>query len=384
MITASPYGPPPIPNRDSRIRILLVIAGLPAGGAERQITLLAKGLDRSKFEVGLLIFNSAEKIHYQDVLQSPLWFRALKLSPASDGLLLIPKLVRGIRQSISDFQPDLIHTTLNVANHATRLTALFTRCKIPIVTSVRVDFRSGYGRREKLMEQLLWRRSNHIICNSETTRQQLMLDLEIPHRRISTIHNGVDSSFYSDDAERPENWPDGRIALSVGRFTQQKNHFALIEAISKLEKRNILADWSFVFLGEGPLESKVITLINQHALQHRIHVISTIHDMPPAYRNADLFILPSLYEGMSNALMEAAASSCPILVSRGANEAGIINSERGWIAEGPLSDSLETVLSLTEEERVLKGQKAAAYIMQNFSAKRVVEETVGVYRTTLN
>jgi glycosyltransferase involved in cell wall biosynthesis len=234
------------------------------------------------------------------------------------------------------------------------------------------------------MERLLWRRSGHIICNSKTTHQQLTLDLGIPHRRISTIQNGVDSAFYCDDAERPKNWPGGRIALSVGRFTQQKNHLALIEAISTLEKSDLLAGWSFVFLGEGPLQSKLLAHINQHGLQNRIHVISTMHDMPSAYRNAHLFILPSLYEGMSNALMEAAASGCPILVSRGANEEGIINKERGWIAEDSLSNTLKTVLSLTEEERALKGQRAAAYIAQNFSVKKVVEKTADVYRTTLN
>jgi glycosyltransferase involved in cell wall biosynthesis len=373
-----------MPNNDARIRVLLVIAGLPAGGAERQMSLLVKGLDRTKFEVGLLIFNSAEKIHYRDALNSPLWFRALELSATRDKLTLIPKLVLGIRRAIIDFKPEIIHTTLNVANHAVRFAAHITRCKIPIITSVRVDFRAGYGRREKQMERLLWRRSNHIICNSETTRQQLTLDLGIPDHRISTIHNGIDDVFFSVDAERPAHWPKGRVALTVGRFSQQKNHLALVDAIAKLEKRRILADWSFVFLGEGPLQAEVLTHIDQHALQNRIHIVSTMQNMPSAYRNADLFILPSLFEGMSNALLEAAASRCPILVGHGADEAGIINNERGWIAGASLSDILETVLSLTEEERILKGQRAAAYIAQNFSVKKVVEKTVDVYRTTLN
>jgi glycosyltransferase involved in cell wall biosynthesis len=370
-----------MPNNDSRLRILLVIAGLPAGGAERQMSLLAKGLDRSKFEVGLLIFNSAEKIHYQDVFESPLWFCALNLSRASDGLLLTPKLVRGICRAIKDFKPDVIHTTLNVANHAVRFAAVVSICKTPVITSVRVEYRPSYSPNEKRLERLLWRRSSHIICNSETTREQLIVDLRIPTDRITSIPNGIDEMFYKVQPKRPERWPERLVALTVGRFTRQKNHLSLIESIDELEKKGVLADWIFVFLGDGPLQEAVQSSIDEHGLQDRIQIMPTTQDMPAVYQASELFILPSLYEGISNALLEAAASRCAVIVSKNADSASIINDERGWVAEKSLTDTLETVITLPKEERARKAVNSSIYVKRVFSNQRTIDDTAKVYQT---
>jgi glycosyltransferase involved in cell wall biosynthesis len=368
-------------NSPPKKRVLLVIAGLPAGGAERQMSLLAKGLDRSTFDVGLLIFNSAEKIHYPDIFEAPLWFRALELSSMNDGVLLIPKLILGIRRAISDFKPEIIHTTLNVANHAVRFAALVTGCKLPIITSVRVEYRPSYSASEKQLERLLWRRSNHIICNSEATREQLVLDLRIPADRITTIPNGIDNAFYNEHPHRPENWPDGRVALTVGRFTRQKNHMALIEAIAELETNNVLDNWVFVFLGDGPLQDTVQSSIDAHALQNRINILPPTQDMPAVYQASDLFILPSLFEGMSNALLEAAASGCAVIVNKSADSAGIINNERGWVAEKSLSETLATVIACPIDERVRKTENASSYIKRIFSTQRMISYTAKVYQT---
>ncbi len=370
-------------NQSARRRILLVIAGLPAGGAERQMSQLAIGLDRSEFDVGLLIFNSADKIHYQEILEAPLWFRALGLSRSRHGVFLIPKIVCGIRGSIADFKPDIVHTTLNVANHAVRFATFLSGHKPPIVTSVRAEYRPSYSPNEKRLERLLWRRSNHIICNSDITRDQLKTDLGIPTDCVTTIPNGVDEAFFTQVTTRPPGWPPGRVVLTVGRFTRQKNHAALIEAIAGLEKRDLLAGWHFVFLGDGPLQDAIQTTIQQHALQERIQILPPVNNMPAIYQASDIFVLPSLYEGMSNALLEAIASDCAVIVSKEANNIGLINNERGWVVENSLQDTLESVFALTDDERAQKTRAALAYIKQNYRAEITVNKTVEVYRTVL-
>ena len=104
-------------------------------------------------------------------------------------------------------------------------------------------------------------------------------------------------------------------------------------------------------------------------------------DMPAVYQASKLFILPSLYEGMSNALLEAAASGCPVIVSKNADSAGIINDQRGWIAENSMRNTLETVITLSEKERTQKSKKAAAYIKQVFNTQRMINDTVKLYQT---
>lgn len=363
-----------------KTRILLIIAGLPAGGAERQMVLLAKTLDRSVYEVGFLIFNAAEKVHFREVFDVSTWFRALELSPSRDGILLAPRLIAGLHRAVVDFKPDIVHSSLNVANHATRITALLRRWTIPIVTSVRVDFRKGYRSHERFAERLLWRRSNHIICNAETTRLQLMEDLSVPADRVSTIQNGIDEIFISEHSPTPPDWwPPGRVALTVGRFKPQKNYLGLVAAIGRLATSGTLRDWHFVFLGEGPLEPDIRAAVERAGLQNRISLVAPQPDLAALYGAADLFVLPSHFEGLSNALLEAAACGCPAAVTHGANDAHIIDDSRGWVLAEPLDAYLEKALTAPNGDRELKGQRAAAYVAETFSAETMANRITAIY-----
>jgi glycosyltransferase involved in cell wall biosynthesis len=363
----------------ARKRVLLVIAGLPAGGAERQMALLARNLDRDAFEVGLLIFNAADKVHYRDVLDGSVWFRALGLSRA-DGVRLYPRLLGGIRRAVADFAPDIVHASLNVANHAVRVAALLGGWRFPVVTSVRVDFRAGYRRHEKLMERLLWRRSAHVICNAARTRDQLIADLGMPPDRVSAIANGLDETFFAEpSAPRPGWWPQGHVALTVGRFVPQKNHLGLVAAIAALAARDALGDWRFVFLGEGPLRAEIESAIAAAKLTDRILIAPPVAEIVPAYRAADLFILPSLFEGMPNALLEAAAAGCALAVAPGANEIGIVGEGRGWVLDEPVAVGLEAALGAPPAVRAAAGQAAREHVRRRFSARRAADETAAVY-----
>jgi glycosyltransferase involved in cell wall biosynthesis len=348
-----------------KTRILLVIAGLPAGGAERQMVLLAKMLDRAAYDVGFLIFNASEKVHFHDLFDMPLWFRALDLSPSKDGIWLVPKLIAGLHRTIVDFKPDIVHTSLNVANHATRFTALLKHWKIPIVSSVRADFRDGYRRHEKILERILWRRSACIICNSDVVRQQLMEDLSIPAGRIFAIPNGIDDGFFRNQKISPPSWwPAGRVALTVGRLSEEKNHLGLIKAVETLDQRKALGDWHFVIIGEGRLEHEIRRRIHDSGLDDIIYLAPPQEDLTALYQAATLLILPSDFEGMSNALLEAMAGGCPAAVTEGANKARIVDDSRGWILTHPLVASLERLLKVGDFERAAKGACAASHIAE--------------------
>ena len=373
-----------MPVESSKIRVLMVIAGLPAGGAERQMVTLARMLDRSIYEVGLIVFNAAEKIHFREIFDGPLWFRALNLSPKTDGILLAPRLITQLHRAVLDFKPDILHTSLNIANHASRIASLIMRWGFPIVTSVRADFREGYQLHERLLERLLWRRSERIICNSEIVRQQLLTDLYIPDDRVVTVVNGIENQFFEPtESKQPPSWPNGRVALMVGRFQREKNHLQLVDAIATIKQRDQLNDWHFVFLGEGPLKDEVKQRIHDRGISKKVHLFGPQTDLIQFYKSATLLILPSRFEGLSNSLLEASACGCPAAVSQGANKAGIIEEGRGWILTEPLENSLAQLLTLEEIEFTATGKRAAAYVYQNFSTTKLTDETTKVYRSVL-
>ncbi len=365
-----------------RRRILLVIAGLCAGGAERQMTLLARGLDRSRYEVGLLIFNAKDKVHYQDVFEQPLWFRALGLSRRRSGpLSLAMGMVLGIRRAVADFRPDLIHTSLNVANVAVRVTSLMCFRRIPVVTSVRNDFLSGYPKTDQIVERLLSSRSTAIIANAESTRQQLVSALFLTADRIVTVENGIDPRFSPGPALAPEGWPaGGRTALAVGRLVPQKNLLALIEALRTLDAQGRLGDWRFVLVGEGPLRAQIDAAV---AGFPRVKLFPPTADLRPYYRNTDLLLLPSLHEGMSNVALEAQSCGVPAALTLAANASGVVAEGNGYLLKDELVEALAGVLAQPAVEFQRKGEAAREDVLARFGADRLARQTEAVYVTCL-
>jgi starch synthase (maltosyl-transferring) len=366
----------------SRCRVLCVIAGMPAGGAERQLALLLDGLDRRAFEPGLLIFNAAEKVHYRQIFERDVWFRALGLSGTSAARLLWPMLA-GIDRAVRDFAPDVVFATLNVANHAVRASRLLFRWDAPIVTSVRVSYRDGYSRKEKLAERLLRHQSASIICNAPATKVEMSTDLAIPESRIAYVPNGIDPAFFSHGPfEKPPWWPEGRVALTIGRFSDQKNHIGLVSALEKLCRRGLLGDRRFVFVGEGPRKADIHAAIVHAGLSDRIVVHAPVSDPMPLYAASELVIIPSHFEGMPNVALEAQAAARPVAISLPANSARVVTDEDGFVLGPDLAHSLANVLALPHDVLRLRGESARARMLRDYSAAAMIGRFEDLLRRT--
>ncbi len=105
---------------------------------------------------------------------------------------------------------------------------------------------------------------------------------------------------------------DDFILLSVGELIKRKNHEVVIKAIAKLKNVNI----HYVIAGDGPMKKRLNALIEKLRLQNQIHLLGYRTDINLLCNSADVFIIPSIQEGLSIALMEAMACGCPIIASK--------------------------------------------------------------------
>lgn len=346
------------------------------------MALLARALDRDQHEVGLLIFNHEKRVHYQDAFARPLWFRALGLSRRTSGRFSIAMgIAQGVQRAVADFKPDLIHTSMHVANVAVRAVGLLHFRHIPVVTSIRCNFLNFYPRGDQFLEQLLCRRSSAIIVNSESIRQQLLAALRLPAARVVTIENGLDPSFCPGRSLAPAGWPDtGRTALVIGRMAPEKNHLALIEALKIIQDRGRLKDWNVVMIGEGPLRGQLEAASIGFP---QLRLYPSAADLLPYYRNADLLLLPSLHEGMSNVALEAQACGVPVALTPGANASGVVSDGCGWLLEGELTESLTEPLGASVDELRYRGKLAHSDVHERFSIERLARQTEFVYSSYL-
>jgi glycosyltransferase involved in cell wall biosynthesis len=176
--------------------------------------------------------------------------------------------------------------------------------------------RYWYGR---VVVWLLRRVDRFVSLNSEVRRD--LESIGIRHERIVDIPNGVDTGFFRPPARDERSTaraavglaPRERLIVGVGRLGPEKSWVTLVCALAAL--RNARHDWRAVILGAGGERTKLLALARSQGLEDRLTLTSATQDVRPFLHAADVFVLPSLREGLSNALLEAMATGLPCIVS---------------------------------------------------------------------
>lgn len=137
--------------------------------------------------------------------------------------------------------------------------------------------------------------------------------------KFTVIPNGIDLDVFHYDASvradvrRKLGWDGKRIVGHAGRFTQAKNHRFLIEAFEALHEKQ--PDTKLVLIGEGELENEIRALVAQKGLTEAVSFLGVRDDLSRLYQGMDLFLFPSLFEGLGIVLIEAQACGVPVLTS---------------------------------------------------------------------
>ena len=156
-----------------------------------------------------------------------------------------------------------------------------------------------------------------------------------------------------DELRKSMGVPEDCILLtSVGELSKRKNHQVVIKAVAKLKNKKL----HYVIAGQGALLPYLIKLARQLGVEHQIHFLGYRSDVCQIYRSSDLFILPSLQEGLPVALMEAMACAMPVLCSRIRGNTDLIENSRGGFLFSPDDDGELSLLlkKIIDDENVRK------------------------------
>lgn len=284
-----------------------------------------------------------------------------------------------LRRTIAGIRPDIIHLHSSKAGILGRLVA--KSLSIPVVfTAHGWAFTEGVSKRRRaiyrFIERFMARFASKVITVSEYDRK-LSLDLGVGNQKlIATIHNGM-----PDLAQCQKDYMAGDVIrmVMVARFDSQKNHLALIEALTCIKHLK----WSLEFVGDGPLLESVQDVVLRYDLFDRVVFSGACNDVPSRLAKADIFILISNWEGLPLTILEAMRAGLPVVASRvGGVPESIEQGRTGFVIERNDQQSLvDALVKLIESAELRKtmGQLGRRKFENEFTFETMLRKTLDIY-----
>lgn len=365
-----------------KYKILYIITLGILGGAQTHIRHLAMHL-KDRFEV-----------HVAIGVKGPLWEQLEEL-----GVYVhhIPNLMREISviddlkavfQTVAllkKIHPDIISTHSSKAGIIGRIAARI--CSIPVIfTAHGWAFTDGVPERQRkkyiLAERLASHLAKKVICVSQHDRDIALENGVGEPQQLVAINNGMPVMPELPLASPEKNNPVRLIM--VARFSEQKDHQLLLNALSRIKNKNYQVD----LIGDGPLINDCSELAKNLGLEEKVNFLGERTDVPKLLTRYQAFLLVSKWEGFPRSIIEAMRAGLPVLVSNvgGSNEA-VIDGVTGYLVpRGDLSLLVERleVLITDNNLRARMGQKGNERFKKLFTFDYMLDKTVQVYMQALD
>lgn len=237
------------------------------------------------------------------------------------------------------------------------------RLELPYIVSLRGSDVPFYSKKYFLLDKLvfkklskkIWQNSKAVIANSADLKS---LALEsTPRQKIEIIYNGIDLKEFSPNYEINKKF----TIISTSRLIKRKGIEYLVDGFIKFNRK--YNDSKLFLVGSGDLKEKLEKKVCKAKIQNKVEFLGIVEHCKIAdfYKKSDVFILPSLNEGMSNSLLEAMASALAIIATNTGGSGELIDKNNGMIIEKQNSNSIFKALEKIYLDReLLKNMKLAS------------------------
>ena len=326
-----------------RKKILHLITGLEVGGAEMML-LKTLPLLQSEFDNHVCCIRGHGPIGAKlEAAGVPVSYLELR-SPFDFGVIL------RFRKIVREFQPEILVTYLI---HADLFGRIFGR-----LFGIRKIICSQRG---KLLQweflRVIDRATKFLvtryIVQTETAKQELMKKLQLPKERFDVIHNAIDLKefdFERDTGKKRKDLglkPADIVITCISKLRRGKGHEYLLEAFETFlrHSREGGNPVKLLIVGDGEQKKKLLEQIEDYRSKPAINFLGNRNDVKEILKISDIFILPTLGEGMSNAIMEAMASGLPVITTDIPENRELIENEENGILIPPMNtDSLVQIM----------------------------------------
>lgn len=296
-------------------------------------------------------------------------------------------------KTLFSLRPDIVHTRNLASLEMQALTLL-----LPGVKRVHGEHGrdiydlDGTNKKYNLLRKILRPFIHRYIAVSKDLEGWLKGTINVPATKLRQIYNGVDSEkFHLRQQSKTDITPEGFlqhasiIVGTVGRIAEVKNQKLLVDGVRFLMRKRpeLKACLRLVLVGDGPLYSSLKDYVTEIGLSDLVWMAGDRDDVAELMQLMDVFVLPSLAEGISNTVLEAMATGLPVIATNvGGNPELISEGENGLLVKvGDEQGLAEAIGELVDNPglRAEMGKKGISQVKSIFNWQRAVNEYLGVY-----
>lgn len=358
------------------IRILFLTARLDKlGGSENNILALVKNLPGTTFTPYVLALQGGELLQQIKGMGVYAGEVGLQFILSREGLVKGYKFLRFLRER----QVDILVTYHEDADIWGGLIGRLAG--VPVIVSNKRDMGYQVTRKHLMAYRYINRCFHGFIAVSHAVKMHLVSSQGIPESKVEVIYNGVEQNGYN--AHENKHYLHAllkvpthhRMVGMVGSFRPVKGQEFFVRAAAKVLE--VHQDVEFVIAGYKDTDyyTKISALIDDLGIRHKVHCIGHRTDVARILTSLDVFVLSSLHEGFSNALLEAMANGLPVIATNSGGNAEIITPETGiLVGPGKIDDLSNAILGLLTDRswREIMGRHARALVRSQFPLERML------------
>jgi glycosyltransferase involved in cell wall biosynthesis len=362
----------------NRVRVVYLAHAFMVGGAEEMVLNLVRHLP-PRFEPMVCCIHEAGPIG-EEIRKTGTPVAVLGLTP---GLRRLGD-VGGIRRYLRETRPQIVHTFLLTASLYGRLAAILERVPLVIGTEVNIYEHKRFA--HAAAERLLMAGTDRVVVSADSVRDFYVKQVHADPAKVDVIFNAVDFSQGEPTLSRPAmratlGLPaDARVAGVIARLTEQKGHRYLFDALASAPA---LSDVHLLVVGGGEQRDLLGRDVDSRGLSSRVHFLGPRRDLGNLLAAMDVFVLPSLWEGLPLSMVLAMGAGVPVVATAVAGIPEVVDDGRTGLlvppADAPALGAALTRLFADRAFAERMGHDARAAVLPRFGIDRYVESIVGLY-----
>ena len=389
-------------SSNKKIKVLRIIARLNIGGPSRHVAILNEGLDKDKYE-SILVYGSLEPG------EGDMSYLAKNVRGR---VVYVPEITRRIRP-LSDLKafmkifalitkerPQIVHTHTAKAGAIGRLAAILAFVPIKVHTFHGNIFYGYFSRWATALflwiERFLAFFTDRIICISNQQKDELLKTYRIgTEKKYEIINLGFDLEKFMNAKESDGSLrsvlnlkSDDILVGIVGRLVSVKNHMMFLKAAERIKKTmdlDLFSKVKFIIIGDGPERPMLENYVKSVGLERGVIFAGWAKEMEKIYADLDIVALTSKNEGTPLSLIEALASSKPVIATNVGGVKDVVGDAAILVEtneEEKFAASLSDLIKSNQKRKEM-GLKGRERVVQRFSKENLIKSTEKLYEELL-